>query len=227
MPRRKNALKTKIAKQEPVPASLSETVVVQLNKETLLVLQAYVDHGTTLPSVSLKTSYRDIWTRTKRFGPMRKRLGGVLERVQSAAKGAPETFSDTALLALPSDSALQTFLVEQSTFVHGLVGELAQVLGQWSEWEKGSEEDLGRLKEEVERLNSKAGAGAQERRDLLVELTRAVPVISCISDVLNRVLEGLKNVQQELDRLEESSEVCFGPLLPRWKKISSSGIHFL
>ncbi|KAJ7256835.1 hypothetical protein B0H12DRAFT_1111966 [Mycena haematopus] len=89
------------------------------------------------------------------------------------------------------------------------------------EFEKESERDLVKLQEEVTRLKPVA----KERRDLLLEMTLAVPAISQVKDVFSQLSDNLKAIQHELNTLKDQPERTFERALRVWGVVFSSGVQ--
>ncbi|KAJ7728829.1 hypothetical protein DFH07DRAFT_850840 [Mycena maculata] len=212
MPRR-----SKATKQEPVVIDLS-TTHGRLTKDALLVLQRYVDHGTRLPTVSSKTSYKDIWKHTKKFQMTRKTMSVLAEKIRNT--GVSFTCPDCDL---PKEK-LQAFLAAHSPAVDELLDACDEMAALCAEFEEQSEADLAKLQEEVKCL--KVATKSKERRDLLLELTRAMPIIKRVKDAVKMFSAGLKAIQHEINVLNNGSEISFDWVVKGWEPISS-GVQFL
>ncbi|KAJ7741356.1 hypothetical protein B0H16DRAFT_1565505 [Mycena metata] len=197
--------------------------LTRLTKEGLLILQRYVDHGQRLPTVSSKTSYKDIWRHTKKFNTTRKTMTALASKIQASSRQATITYCPD-LFDLPKEE-FQGFLSKQSRSIDGLLDDCEKMLGICEEFEKESESDLAKLQAEVTRL--KVATNSKERRDLLVEITRAVPVISQVKDLFNQLSDGLKAIQHQLDISEDSSDGTFNQILAAWGGVFSTGVQFL
>ncbi|KAJ6508300.1 hypothetical protein C8R45DRAFT_966950 [Mycena sanguinolenta] len=208
--------RTKKSKPQVVTIDLT-----RLTKDGLVVLQRYVDHGQRLPTVSAKTSYKFIWRHTKMFNTARKTMATLASRIQSSSRQATQIYGDD-VLALPEDQWLN-FLETQSHLMDDLLDDCENIVQICGEFDKGSESDLVKLKDEVTRL--KVATNAKERRDLLLELTRAVPVIAQLKDVFTELLDGLKAIQHELDTLKNKPERDFDRVLYIWGVIFSAGVQ--
>jgi hypothetical protein len=77
--------------------------LARLSKDGLFVLQRYVDQyvvatflhdstlirdlsGQRLPTVSAKTSYKDIWKNTKKFNTARRTMAALASKIQSSSR---------------------------------------------------------------------------------------------------------------------------------------------
>ncbi|KAJ7617493.1 hypothetical protein DFH06DRAFT_1364559 [Mycena polygramma] len=227
--------------------SKAEAVIIdltRLSKEGLLVLQRYADHGQRLPTVSAKTSYRDIWKHTRKFNTARRTMRALASKIQSSSHQATETYCSD-VLDLPQDE-FRSFLATQSRLVDDLLDDCDKMAQLCNEFERESEGDLAALQDEVTKL--KVATNAKERRDLLLEMTRAIPVISQVkgakmefvlpsltvlnvfwveSDVFKELLDCLKAIQHELSILEDKSDPTFGRILYIFGVAFSSGMQIL
>ncbi|KAJ7160114.1 hypothetical protein C8R46DRAFT_1107041, partial [Mycena filopes] len=208
----------KRSKTEIVPVNLT-----RLTKESLHVLQRYVDHGQRLPTVSAKTSYKDIWRHTKKFNTTRKMMFALASKVQSSSREATTTYCP-AVFDLPKED-FQSFLSKQSRSIDTLLDDCDKVLGMCEDFEKGSESDLVKLQVEVTRL--KVATNSKERRDLLAEMTRAAPVTVQVKELFSHLAESLKAIQHELEISESSSDGKFTRILSAWGSILSPGLQLL
>ncbi|KAK7048702.1 Adenylosuccinate lyase [Favolaschia claudopus] len=215
--------------------------LTRLTKDGLVVLQQYVDHGQQLPTVSSRTSYRDIWRHTQKFNRARKSMASLSSKVMVSSREASKLYSPEKL-SLPKPQ-LTVFLETQSRLVDDLLDECDRIVRVCSEFEKESERDGVKLKEEVARL--KVATNAQERRDLLLEHDRATPVVSQVKghldalksildlsnsfpDVFTELSDGLKAIQHELTFISESSSgPNFDRILYVWKAVLSSGVQLV
>ncbi|KAJ7133630.1 hypothetical protein C8R44DRAFT_772788 [Mycena epipterygia] len=195
----------------------------QLTKEGLLVLERYVDHGLRLPTVSAKTSYKDIWKHTKKLHATRKTMSVLASKISSASRQVTETYC-SGVFELPNEE-FRAFFTTQSRCIDDLLDDCEQMIQACQELEKGSEADLAKLQAEVMRV--KVATNSKERRDLLLELTRAMPIIACVKDVFNELSDGLKAIQHELNILEDNSDVTFHRILSVWEGIVVSGVQLL
>ncbi|KAK7022120.1 Adenylosuccinate lyase [Favolaschia claudopus] len=198
--------------------------LTRLTKDGLVVLQQYVEHGQRLPTVSSRTSYRDIWRHTQKFNRARKSMASLSSKVMVSSREAIKLYSPERL-SLPKPQ-MTAFLETQSRLVDDLLDECDKLVRVCSEFEKESERDGVKLKEEVARL--KVATNAQERRDLLLEHDRAMPVVSQVKDVFTELSDGLKAIQHELTFISESSSAPnFDRILYVWKAVLSSGIQLV
>ncbi|KAF7348225.1 Adenylosuccinate lyase [Mycena sanguinolenta] len=209
-------VRTKKSKPQVVTIDLT-----RLTKDGLGILQRYVDHGQRLPTVSAKTSYKFIWRHTKVFNTARKTMTTLASRIQSSSGQATMTYGDD-VLALPEDRWL-SFLETQSRLMDDLLDDCETVVQICGNFDKESESDLVKLKDEVTRL--KVATSAKERRDLLLELTRAAPVIAQVKDVFAELLDGLKAIQHELEALKDKPERKFDRVLYIWGVVFSAGVQ--
>ncbi|KAF8215006.1 hypothetical protein K438DRAFT_1955011 [Mycena galopus ATCC 62051] len=197
--------------------------LTRLTKDGLLVLQRYVDHGQRLPTVSAKTSYKCIWRHTKMFNTARKTMASLASKVQLYSRQAKETYRNDILAF--SDDELLSFLATQSHLMDDMLDDCDKITQVCEEFERESERDLVKLQGEVTRL--KVATNAKERRELLLEMTRAVPVISQVKDVFNQLSDGLKAIQHELDILQDKPERTFDRALYVWGVVFSPGVQLL
>ncbi|KAF7364827.1 Adenylosuccinate lyase [Mycena venus] len=195
--------------------------LTRLTKDGLTVLQKYVDHGQRLPTVSAKTSYKDIWRHCRQFNTARNTMTSLASKIQSSSREASKTYC-TDILGLPKDEFL-AFLEKQSGFVEDLLDECDKITLLCEEFEKVSERDLVKLRDEVTRL--KVGTNAKERRDLLLEMTRGLPVISQVKDVFSQLADGLKAIQHELNALADKPERSFVRISYVWGVVFSAGVQ--
>ncbi|KAJ6585410.1 hypothetical protein B0H19DRAFT_420837 [Mycena capillaripes] len=219
--------------------------LTRLSKEGLLVLQRYIDQyvvapvestrgplfslffitasGQRLPTVSAKTSYKHIYKHTKKFNTARRTMAVLASKIQSSSRRAAENYC-ADILELPKDEFL-AFLATQSRLVDDMLDECDKMIRLCEEFEKESEGDLAKLQHEVTRL--KVATNAKERRDLLLEMTRGVPVIPQVKDVFNELVDGLRAIQHELNILEDKSDCACSRILYIWGIAFSSGLQLL
>ncbi|KAJ7439244.1 hypothetical protein FB451DRAFT_1570068 [Mycena latifolia] len=203
-----------------------EVVVIDpthLTKEGLLVLQRYVDHGQSLPTVSAKTSYKDIWRHTKKLHTTRKTMSVLAGKISEACRHANETYR-SAVFELPKER-FQVFLARQARALDDLLDDCEELSKLCAELKADAESDQAKLQAEVTRV--KVATNSKERRDLLLELTRAIPIISCVEDVFNKLADSLKEIQKEVENLGDDSDVAFHRIRSFWEVVFTSGVQLL
>ncbi|KAJ6504692.1 hypothetical protein C8R47DRAFT_1245714 [Mycena vitilis] len=206
--------------------SKAEAVVIdltRLSKEGVLVLQRYAEHGQRLPTVSTKTSYRDIWKHTRKFNTARRAMRALASKIQSSSHQATKMYCSD-VLDLPQDE-FRSFIATQFRLMDDLLDDCDKMVQFCKEFERESEGDLAALQDEVTKL--KVATNAKERRDLLLEMSRAIPVISQVKDVLKELLDCLKAIQHELSILEDKSAPAFGRILYIFGVAFSPGMQLL
>ncbi|KAJ6583972.1 hypothetical protein DFH09DRAFT_1433978 [Mycena vulgaris] len=194
-----------------------------LTKEGLLVLQQYVDHGQRLPTVSAKTSYKDIWRHTKKLHAARKTMSSLATKISLASRQASEIYC-SAVFELPEEQ-LHAFVAGQSGSLDDLLDDCDEISKLLSDLAAHGEHHLTKLQAEVTRV--KVATNSKERRDLLLEFTRAIPIISCVGDVLNNLTDSLKAIRNELDNLEDHSDAVIHRIRSAWEVAFTSGVQLL
>ncbi|KAJ7069442.1 hypothetical protein C8F01DRAFT_514123 [Mycena amicta] len=196
-----------------------------LTKESVTVLQRYLDNGQRLPAVSSKTSYREIWRHTRRFQAVRRTMSPIASRVRAFSRSSKETFS-VSVSNLPKNSEeRQTFLENQYRIIASLRDGCVRMQQFCDGFEKDSESDLAKLQAEVAKV--KVLTNAKERRELLSELTRTVPVARQMKEVFQQHSKELTTIQQELKLFEEGSRDNFRQIWTICETGAASQIAYL
>ncbi|KAF7313259.1 Adenylosuccinate lyase [Mycena kentingensis (nom. inval.)] len=163
-----------------------------LTKASVVVLQRYLEHGESLPALSLKTSYRNIYRHTRRFQAVRRVMSGVAARVRAFERKSKDIVS-----ALP---ASWNTLNESITTLHDDCARMQQFC---KDFERDCEADLEQLEKEVALV--KTVTNAKERKDLLVELTRALPVVRQMNDSFKQHRAELATIQETFKAFENAN----------------------
>ncbi|KAJ6615364.1 hypothetical protein B0H10DRAFT_2041086, partial [Mycena sp. CBHHK59/15] len=245
---------SKAGKQEILTLNLTH-----LTEDNLLLLQKYVDHGQGLPTVSSKTSYKDIWKHTKKFHTTRRAMAALASKISSSSRQAVVSscfFSHSEELSSISytkesysrenvdlpEVELDQIIESQCHLIDDLLDHCDKIVLLLQEFERDSESDLVRLQAEVARL--KVATNSKERQvlwnasccvisftnlsqELLLELTRAMPIVSLIEGVFNRLTDDLKGLQHILNNLGENRTADFHRITMAWDILLSSRVQLL
>ncbi|KAJ7078604.1 hypothetical protein B0H15DRAFT_535496 [Mycena belliarum] len=175
-----------------------------------------------LPTVSSKTSYKDIWKHAKQLHAARRAMSAVSTKVVQRSREAKKTYC-SAVFELPEDE-LRVFLAWQSRSLDDLLDDCEDLSKRCAELKADAERDQAKLQAEVTRV--KVATNSKERRELLLELTRAVPIVSCVQDVFDNVTQGLKEIQKEVENLGDDSD-AFHRIGAAWEVILVGGVQLL
>ncbi|KAF7299776.1 Integral membrane protein [Mycena chlorophos] len=185
-----------------------------LSKEGVATLQRYLDHGQSLPAVSTSTSYREIWRHTRRFQAHRRStISNLAVRIRAFSRlSKKETFCPKLHRLTVDDPERTSFLKHAYEIFKSLREGCLRVQQVCEEFEKECEGDMAVLNVEVERVKGAPG-NAKERRELLLELTRALPVARQMKDAFKQYSTELAMMQQELKLFEDGTKSDFRQIL--------------
>nr|GAT56925.1 adenylosuccinate lyase [Mycena chlorophos] len=184
-----------------------------LSKEGVATLQRYLDHGQRLPAVSTKTSYRGIWLHTRRFQAHRRStISSLAVRIRAFSRLSKETFCPKLHRLALDDTERTNFLARAYETFKSLREGCVRVQQVCEEFEKECEGDMALLNVEVERVKGAPG-NAKERRELLLEVTRALPVARQMKDAFKQHSTELAMMQQELKLFEDGMKSDFRQIL--------------